>query len=478
MKKFSSLFLLMCGLLVTAQNPNPSTVIDAQINQLMESKYLPGVSTVIVKDGEVVWMNSYGYANTDSKAKYTNTTSQMLASVSKTFTGMALLQLAEAGKFNLDDPINNYISSAINVPGHENTPITFKMLLTHTASINDSAVMDNFYNWSGDPTISIKDCVEGYFLAGGAYYNASENFLTDQPGTGFKYSNMGTTLEAYLVEVISEMSFNDFCKEYIFDKLCMTNTHWYFEEYSDVSQLANPHDNVNSTYTVVPHYGFADFPNGGLKSNVTDLANLMIAILGNGIINDNRFLKAETVDAMFTGQIPNIDQGDMGLQFYQEEFNVNQQSIPLWGHGGEEKGVKTEMYFDHQENMGIAVLGNSRNSVKEIFELLYNYGLTLQAKGGENKPTCGLSLSTGQSELSKTNFDMFPNPTRDHITFGFEGATVRNIEIIEMSGRTVRSYMNSDASFTIDLSFLSNGMYFYTIIEDGLVVKSGKIVKQ
>lgn len=160
-----------------AQNPNPSSTIDTEIASIMSSNNLPGVATVVVKNGEIVWIESYGYANTDLSTAFTDTTSLMLASVSKTFTGVALLQLVEDGLVSLDDPINDYLPFSVAVPGFESTPITFRMLLTHTASIFDSAIMDNYYNYGGDPTITLADCIQRYLSTSGADYDAVDNFL-------------------------------------------------------------------------------------------------------------------------------------------------------------------------------------------------------------------------------------------------------------------------------------------------------------
>jgi CubicO group peptidase (beta-lactamase class C family) len=104
----------------------------------MNEEHLPGVSTVIIRDGEIVWIKSYGYANTDFAAPYNDTTSQMIASVSKVFTGLSIMQLYENGLLELDDNINDYLPFDIDIPNFETNPITFRMLLTHTSSIKDT----------------------------------------------------------------------------------------------------------------------------------------------------------------------------------------------------------------------------------------------------------------------------------------------------------------------------------------------------
>lgn len=420
-----------------SQNPNPSTEIDNQITNAMNTEQIPGVSTVIVKDGEIVWIQSYGFANTDNATPYTNTTPQMLASVSKVFTGVALMQLNEAGEFLLDDDINNYLPFDINIPTYESTPITFRMLLTHTASIADAEVMDNYYNWSGDPTITLADCIERYFSPDGDDYSETENFIDEEPGTVYEYSNMGTALEGYLVEIISEMPFNEYCNQNIFSPLNMNNTHWFLSEYSNPNILANPHE-FNSGFEPIDNYGFADYPDGMLHSDVTDLSNFMTAILQGGTFNGNSILSEQTINEMFTAQISYIDPLQ-GLQFYKETFNPVSGSVTLWGHGGAETGINTEMYFDHENNMAIAVLVNGDEGAASVFEILYDYGLTLSPTSVNNPKTTD-------------RFLVYPNPANNLIYFNEFG----NYQIFDVNGRLVRTLSNATQA---DISNLQKGIF-------------------
>ena len=478
MKKKKTVILIM-GIMLSinmfAQNPNPSSSIDNQIATVMNTQHLPGSSTLIVKDGEIVWMESYGYANTDLATPFTDTTSLMIASISKTFTGIALMQLYEAGLLDLDDDINDYLSFDINIPNYESTPITFRMLLTHTSSIYDADAMDNYYNWNGDPTISLADCIERYFSVTGSDYSATENFLNAQPGTVYEYSNMAIALEGYLVEVISGMPFSQYCNQNIFNPLCMDNTHWYLSEYQNLNMLANPHDYYSSQYEPIDHYGFADYPDGMLHTNVRDLANYMIAILQNGSFHAETLLTQASLNEMFTPQIPSIDT-TQGLQFYQETFNVNSGNVTLWGHSGGEWGISTEMYFDFNNNMGIAVLSNGENDVTEITEILYDYGLTLSPSGVGN-PVCN---PTNVIDTPKYLFlyDVYPNPASDKITFKADNLNIseHEITITNLTGQILLKVNKNESKKNIDISQFSNGLYIYSITENGTIITKGKFI--
>lgn len=456
--------LLFSSLLI-AQNPNPDSDIDSQIADEMQAFGLVGVSTAVVKGGKVIWMNSYGKANTVTQTTYTDTTSQLLASVSKVFAGVALMQLHEKGHFQLDDSINAFLPFKVRVPGFESDAITFRMLLTHTGSLQDSDAGDTYYNWKGDPTISLSDVCQRFFATTGSDYDATDNFIDYKPGTKFNYCNMATALEGYLVELIAQKPFHQYCNENIFDPLCMYRTRWNLSEFSDTSTVASPHDSVGVAIVPKSHYGFADFPSGGLKSNVSDLSNFMIAVLNGGTLNGTEMLKKATLDSMMKVSNPAVN-ATMGLQFYQEEYTINSVKKHLWGHGGSEVGTITEMYFDASNDIGVVVLTNSRNSVTNIVEILMEYGLELPVSSGR-EVTCG--LGTGVNNLENKNLSMAPNPTDGLLSItGLSG--VESYSISNITGSIV---MHGTTAGQVDLSDLKCGIYFVKVLN-----QVEKVIKQ
>ena len=163
--KFTLFILIFINfqLFSLAQNPNPSTVLDAVILNEMSTRHFPGASTIIVKNGKIVWVESYGYADIANSLTVVDTTVFLLASVSKLFTGTAAMQLYESEIIDLDADVNNYLPWSVDVPNFTNDSITARQLMTHTASINDNwGVMSTYYGYP-DPTISLSNCMENYF---------------------------------------------------------------------------------------------------------------------------------------------------------------------------------------------------------------------------------------------------------------------------------------------------------------------------
>jgi CubicO group peptidase (beta-lactamase class C family) len=466
----------LLSLSLIAQNPNPSAAIDSQIENMMDNLRVPGLSTVVVKDGEIVWINSYGYANTDLAKPYTNQTSQMLASVSKIFTGIAVMQLVDEGLISLDDEINNYLPFQVYIPNFTSVAITFRMLLTHTSSIRDGNAMDNYYNYNGDPTIMLADCMERYFSVTGSDYHPTGNFLNAQPGTVYEYSNMATALSGYLVEVIKGMPFNEYCNENIFNRLCMDNTRWFLSEFQNLDDLASPHEFFTSQYHTIDHYGFADYPNGLLRSNVTDLANMMITLLQEGSFNNEMFIDSGVLSQMFTHQVAILDPYQ-GLQFYSENFNTSSGNVTMWGHNGGELGIGTDLFLDLENNIGIAVLGNGDNDVTSIIPILYDYGITLTTSGVGN-PDCVVTTSSVELSDNSSSVSIYPNPASDFVMIEAELEANRTQEVIifDLVGKQVLSIHKLEVNMLVDVSSLSAGIYIYTLKENNKPSISGKLV--
>ncbi len=452
MKKLFLPLILALPLLALGQNPNPNAALDAYIVEQMELENIPGMATVIVKGGEVVWRKGYGLADVAGNVAVTDSTIFALASVSKLFTGTALMQLAEDGQIDLDGPINAHMPFDVVNPNHPNTAITFRMLMTHTSSIQDNEpVMDTYYG-PGDPTIPLSELMERYFSPSGADYDAQNNFLASAPGAAFEYSNIATALAGYLVERVAQMPFDAYCNEHIFDRLCMRSTSWFLAGL-DVAQVAKPHTYANGQYTTLAHYGFADYPDGLLRSNVNDLAHFMIAFLQQGTFSGNQLLSSASVAEMLSAQVSG-DEGVMGLNWYPEEiFLEDGGTVMLWGHNGGETGVSTDLYIHPQNGIGVAVLSNGEGDNLYVVDALYNYALSLNPSGAGNTACASVSVEDAPKE---TSFTPYPNPTTGVMRWTGDG--IRSVQVFNMQGAMVQEELPNVGN-SIDLSELPQGLY-------------------
>ena len=126
------------GAFIPAYNPDSS--LEEQLADLYKNGQLPGFAVAIVSKDKILFEKSFGFADIASQTAYTNSTQQSIASLSKTFIGLALMKAIEMGELNLDTPINTLLPFSVNHPDYPNRPITIRHLATHTSGINDNEI--------------------------------------------------------------------------------------------------------------------------------------------------------------------------------------------------------------------------------------------------------------------------------------------------------------------------------------------------
>jgi CubicO group peptidase (beta-lactamase class C family) len=326
--------------------------LDPFMTKLLTDYQTMSLSAAIVSADKLTWSNGYGFANKETGKQATAESIYLVASISKTVTGVAVMQLVEQGKINLDTDINSYLPFELINPKNPSSIITCRHLLTHTSGITD-ANLGNVYEdllfVNQDPTTSLAQVCEGFFIKSGAFYN-EDTFSASASGTSFEYTNIGIALLGYVVEVVAKKPFYQFTKENIFEPLGMTRTSWRLADLP-VAELAMPYDENNQPYG---NYTFADYPNGGLFTSPNDLSKYLRAFMNGGILNGVRILTEASVTEMQKIQYPAIE-SIQALAWNAEDYDLDRN---LRGHLGAERGVATLMYFDQDSKVGVIAFMN------------------------------------------------------------------------------------------------------------------------
>ena len=201
-------------------------VIDSMYRNYAEKNHFPGIAFAVVVDGQLIYAGNHGYTDIDKKIPVTSQSLFRIASMSKSFTAMAILKLRDAGKLQLDDPAYMYIPELKNVkyPTADAPPITVRHLLTHSGGFPE----DN--PW-GDRQLadSDKDLME--FLA-------KQVSFSNSPGVAFEYSNLGFALLGKIITNVSGQRFQDYIREQIWKPLGMEKSEW---EYGNVDPARLAH---------------------------------------------------------------------------------------------------------------------------------------------------------------------------------------------------------------------------------------------
>lgn len=342
-----------------------SNDLDAIITAIMNAYHVPGVAAHLLLNGETIWSGEYGYAVLEDSTHVTDTTMFFLASVSKPFVGVALMQLWENGEFGLDDDINDYLPPALQIrnPNWPDNAITFRMVMTHTSSLGiDQMVLEPYWVCGMDSPIDLGTFLADFLTPGGAHYSLA-HFETYAPGAGFRYSNVNAALGAHLLEVITGTPFDQYCEDSIFTPLGMNNTSWTLAG-SNPDNLAMPYywdadpDGVDSLWYPVGHCGRVDYPSHRLRSSATDLARFVRAMLGKGRWGDVQILDSASVDSMATDYVTDmVPWYPDGLGLFLAE-QVDDYGWSRWGHSGNMPGAATAFGFCEEKNSGEVVLLN------------------------------------------------------------------------------------------------------------------------
>lgn len=321
---------------------------DAYFAKPHVSDMLAGALVVIVKDDKVLLNTGYGYADVESKKKIDpDRTLFRMASISKSITATAVMQLVEDGKIDLKQDITEYMPD-VKITNNTGTPVTVEHLLTHTTGF------DFTDNYSVPPHIVQKGEVP---LADFIRYNAPAVVRT--PGEVYRYDNLASSMQGYIVEQVSGEPFEDYVKKNIFTPLNME--HAAFRMNADI--IANLATGYNverqpfKAYQNIPTIA----PEGGMFASGTDMANFITAHLNNGQFGSSRIMKEETLRLMHQ---THYDAAGLPLMSYGfESFMHNSHNgQTVIGKGGDLDGYHSWLWLLPDQNVGGLIVVNSDTS--------------------------------------------------------------------------------------------------------------------
>lgn len=291
---------------IDVNSPADGHGLDTFFANTVSSQNYVGLGACIAKGDKIIWEGAYGYADLEEKKPLREDNIFQLASLSKVVTATALMQLYEKGLFRLDDDVNLYIPVKVRNPNFPDKPITFRMLMTHTAGFDDVLPNGNKISLGtkGDSPILLSDFVEGLFTPGGKYYS-NDYFSKNQPGTKYGYSNIAFSLIGYIVEKITGKDFSEYCNEAIFRPLEMNNTNWHLKGLDTgrvVLGYGFPHGGSITSYQRVEPFGTPGYPEGMLRTTMQDFAKFLSVFINGGRYKDYQALKPETVELMLSPQ--------------------------------------------------------------------------------------------------------------------------------------------------------------------------------
>ena len=263
--------------------------IDEYMNRMVKTGFSGAV--LIAKDGEIILSKGYGLADREKNIPITDETVFTIGSITKQFTGAAILKLSMMGKLSIQEPITKYFD---DVPDDKKA-ITLHHLLTHTAGF-PGAIGDDYDPVESDAFVRL----------------AMETELNRPPGEIYEYSNVGYSLLGIIVERVSGQSYEAFLHENLFQPSGMTKTGYLLPEWNP-EDFAQGYRGDRKWGTIRDHRWAKEGPgwhlraNGGILSTVKDMYKWHLALEGDQILSD------EAKEAFFS---PHVREGEDAESFY------------------------------------------------------------------------------------------------------------------------------------------------------------------
>ncbi|NDW13739.1 class A beta-lactamase-related serine hydrolase [Bacteroides sp. 214] len=344
---------LMCSVLFSCA-PSQKKQADKLMQEAITNLNAVGLSVAVVKDNQIVYTGAFGYKSLVDSILLSSDDIFRIASISKTFTGTAIMQLNEAGKFNLDDDVSDAFGILVRNPHYPDVSITYRMLLSHTSSLSDK--MGYFTFDVIDPVASPEDYKKVY----------NETI----PGSVYEYCNLGYNMLGALVEIHSGERFDKYIKAHILDPLGV-NAGFNVDEL-DAKQFVSLYNYEQGSFIYSPDAyssrseALADYtmgrtttvfsPTGGMKIAPKDLAKHMLIQINKGSFNGVTILNEPSVTTMQTPYMYGEKVFDYGLS-----IQTTDRLIPgevMKGHTGSAYGLYSAMFFEPEKKFGFVMMTN------------------------------------------------------------------------------------------------------------------------
>ncbi len=318
-------------------------VIDSIIEEEMGEMKIPGLSIVIVKGTEPIYVKGFGKIS-DKGGKVTGKTAFFIGSSSKSFTATAIMQLSEKGLLVIDEPAKKYLPWFCLADEEASKKITLRQLLNHTSGIS-TYEGNKAFNHNAAETLEQLT------------HNLKKVKLNRVVGASFEYSNLNYIILGEVIQAVSGLSYEEYIEKNIFSPLEMSHS-FASKQKSDEYGLKPGHQPVlgfihETKYEFHP----AITPAGYLTTCASDMANYLIAQLNGGHYKNAQILSEEGVSMMHSKSSETSEL--YGLGWFDNGRLVH--------HGGSAENYHANMMLVPEEKIGIVIEYNINDNFSGAF---------------------------------------------------------------------------------------------------------------
>lgn len=344
---------MLCLLVLSESSFSQQQQLESDIQKIADKYKAIGVAFAVVKDNKLVYDGAVGYQDVTQKIPLNAKTSLFrIASISKSFTATAMMQLVEQGKISLDDDFGTLVGFPVRNPLYPDKVITLGMVLSHTSSINDS-------NGYFDLTV-INPMLNKTW---------EKSYSNNEPGTTYDYCNLNFNMAGAVLERLTGERFDTYIKQQILTPLDLYGG--YCVDSLDKNNFAQlyVYDAQSDTFTPQPAaysprtteidtYQLGQStplfsPTGGVKIAAVDLAKYMQMHMNYGKGVDQRIISKKSAQTM---QTKRTEKDGYGLALREvDNFVVGEHMV---GHTGSAYGLYSTMFFSPKKKFGIVIITN------------------------------------------------------------------------------------------------------------------------
>ncbi|MEH7351282.1 serine hydrolase domain-containing protein [Gottfriedia acidiceleris] len=384
-------------------------ILSREIQLIMDKFNIVGCQAAVVIKDKLIWSDAYGFRNLDTRDLVTENTMFRIASISKLFTATAIMQLVERKLIDLDQDISHYLGFKIRNPKFSNSYITLRQILTHTSSLNSDDASNSVYaNFIRDGHSNFSLQLIELFDENGKYFT-KEIWGDWKPGDHWMYSNIGAIICGAIIEKTTNLRFDEYIKQNIFEPLEMKNVAFSYSNINKSHELANLYEKNKDTHEykvtiddirqsgysethwdqyIIGNHGGLFEPQGGLRTTAVELSKFLRAHMLNGSLKCQQILEQKTSKLMKSIQWSREENNHffskIGLGFH-----ISHDFLPgykeMIGHAGEAYGLISNLYWHEEKQFGMIfilngsqfdLLKNSRFEVeKELADAIYKHVL-------------------------------------------------------------------------------------------------------
>jgi len=357
----------------------------ATLADIQSQNNIVGMGVEVYCGGEQVASYYGGLKNIDLQLPLNDETYFRIASISKSFTAAGLMKALENSDQNLDDDISEALGYPLRNPQFPDAIISYRMLLSHTSSLQDGAGYSPFL--SATYASEVVPNISEVLVPDGEYYTTNM-WRTEMPGTFFAYSNINYGLIGTLIEKLSEQRFDIYMKNEILDPLDIQGS-FNVDDIPDINDLSVLYRDGNAQWddfggSYPPLFdleylpgtnGSLFAPQGGLRCRAKDLIKFGLMLSNDGAYEGQQILETESVEAMMSEQWDyNGSNGDdyfglfrnwgLGLHRSQGEegFDKVFENRLMLGHPGEAYGLISDLYVDPETDLVLVFISNGYSS--------------------------------------------------------------------------------------------------------------------